>query len=87
MQSFGVILQICKVRYRVLLKWEIRIMSMFYVREGQNRSRAMSLLELSTRVATMPPMLFNDGKTLPIFIFFCICKYVHKGELLTGRNL
>jgi hypothetical protein len=61
-------------------------MSMFYVREGQIRSRAMSLLEVGTRVATMPPMPLNNGKTLPIFIF-CICKYVPMGELLTGRNL
>jgi len=43
-QSFGVTLQICKVHYNVLRRWEIQIMSMFYIREGQIRSRAMSLL-------------------------------------------
>jgi hypothetical protein len=50
-------------------------MSMFYVREGQIRSRTMSLLELGTRVATMPPMPLNNGKTLPIFkkIYLQVC--------------
>jgi len=43
-QSFGVTLQICKVHYNVLQRWEIQIMSMFYIKEGQIRSRAMSLL-------------------------------------------
>jgi hypothetical protein len=70
-QSFGVTLQICKVHYKVPLRWEIQIMSMFYVKEKQIRSRAMSLLELGTRVATMPPMPLNNGKILPIlFLVF-----------------
>ncbi len=86
-QSFGVILQFCKVCYGVPRRWEIQIMSMFYARERQIKSRAMSLLELSTRVATMPPMLFTMEKPYLFLFLFCICKYVRKGELLTGRNL
>lgn len=42
--------------------------NVFFLREGQIRSRTMSLLELGTRVATMPPMPLNNGKTLHIFL-------------------
>jgi hypothetical protein len=35
-QSFGVTLQICKVHYKLLLRWEIKIMSMFYLRKGKS---------------------------------------------------